>query len=183
VIGVLVSGEGTNLQAILEAGLAVRAVASSRRDARGLERAEAALVPAAAFELADFDSREERDAAMADWLEDHGVTLVACAGYMQLLTPSFLARFERIVNVHPSLLPAFPGTTPIEDALAAKATETGVTVHWVDEGVDTGPVIAQERVAIEEGDTPAVLRARLRAVEHRLYPQVLHELEEGLTKR
>jgi phosphoribosylglycinamide formyltransferase-1 len=176
VIGVLVSGEGTNLQAILEAGLAVRAVASSRRDARGLERAEAALVPAAAFELADFDSREERDAAMADWLEDHGVTLVACAGYMQLLTPSFLARFERIVNVHPSLLPAFPGTTPIEDALAAKATETGVTVHWVDEGVDSGPIIAQERVAIESGDTAASLRERLHAVEHRMYPEVLRAL-------
>jgi phosphoribosylglycinamide formyltransferase-1 len=178
VIGVLVSGEGTNLQAILDAGLAVRAVASSRRDARALERAEAALVPAAAFQLADFESREERDVAMADWLEEHGVTLVACAGYMHLLTPPFLARFDRIVNIHPSLLPAFPGTTPIEDTLAAGATETGVTVHWVDEGVDTGPVIAQERVAIEKGDTPALLRERLHAVEHRLYPQVLSELAE-----
>ena len=175
-IGVLVSGEGTNLQAILDAGLAVRAVASSRRDARALERAEAALIPAAAFELSDFESREERDVAMADWLEEHSVTLVACAGYMYLLTPAFLARFDRIVNIHPSLLPAFPGTTPIEDALAAKATETGVTVHWVDEGVDTGPVLAQERVAIEEGDRPAELRERLHAVEHRLYPEVLREL-------
>ena len=177
-IGVLVSGEGTNLQAILDAGLAVRAVASSRRDARALERAEAALVPAAAFQLADFESREERDVAMADWLEEHGVTLVACAGYMHLLTPAFLARFERIVNIHPSLLPSFPGTTPIEDTLAAGATETGVTVHWVDEGVDTGPVLAQERVAIEKGDRPAELRERLHAVEHRLYPQVLRELTE-----
>jgi phosphoribosylglycinamide formyltransferase 1 len=177
-IGVLVSGEGTNLLAIIEAGLEVRAVASSRRDARALERAEAALIPAAAFELSDFQSREERDAGMADWLEEHDVKLVACAGYMHLLTPAFLARFERIVNIHPSLLPAFPGTTPIEDALAAKAAETGVTVHWVDEGVDTGPVIAQERVAIENGDTPALLRERLQAVEHRLYPQVLSELAE-----
>ena len=115
---------------------------------------------------------------MADWLEEHGVKLVACAGYMHLLTPAFLARFDRIVNIHPSLLPAFPGTTPIEDALAARAAETGVTVHWVDEGVDTGPVIAQERVAIETGDTPAVLHERLQAVEHRLYPQVLSELVE-----
>jgi phosphoribosylglycinamide formyltransferase-1 len=178
VIGVLVSGEGTNLQAILDAGLDVRAVASSRRDARALERAEAALVPAAAFELADYESREERDLAMAEWLEGHDVTLVACAGYMHLLTPAFLARFERIVNIHPSLLPAFPGTTPIEDALAGEAAETGVTVHWVDEGVDTGPVIAQERVAIEKGDTAAVLRERLHTVEHRLYPQVLRELTE-----
>ncbi len=115
---------------------------------------------------------------MADWLEEHDVKLVACAGYMHLLTPAFLARFDRIVNIHPSLLPAFPGTMPIEDALAAKAAETGVTVHWVDEGVDTGPVIAQERVAIEKGDTPALLRERLQAVEHRLYPQVLNELVE-----
>ena len=175
-IGVLVSGEGTNLQAILDAGLAVRAVASSRRDARALERAEAALTPAAAFELSDFESREERDVAMADWLEERGVALVACAGYMHLLTPPFLARFERIVNIHPSLLPAHPGTTPIDDALASGAAETGVTVHWVDEGVDTGPIIAQERVAIEAGDTAPVLRERLHAVEHRLYPEVLREL-------
>jgi phosphoribosylglycinamide formyltransferase 1 len=176
VIGVLVSGEGTNLQAILDAGLEVRAVASSRRDARALERAEAALIPAAAFELADFGSREERDAAMAGWLDEHGVKLVACAGYMQLLTPAFLARFDRIVNIHPSLLPAFPGTTPIEDTLAAGAAETGVTVHWVDEGVDSGPIIAQERISIEHGDTAAELRERLHTVEHRLYPQVLRDL-------
>ena len=120
---------------------------------------------------------------MADWLEERGVTLVACAGYMHLLTPPFLARFERIVNIHPSLLPAYPGTTPIDDALASGAAETGVTVHWVDEGVDTGPIIAQERVAIEAGDTAPVLRERLHAVEHRLYPQVLRELGEGLAKQ
>jgi phosphoribosylglycinamide formyltransferase-1 len=177
VIGVLVSGEGTNLQAILDAGLAVSAVASSRGDARALDRARAVGVPAAAFEVADFDSRERRDLSMADWLEGHGVTLVACAGYMYLLTPAFLARFpRRIVNIHPALLPAFPGRTPIEDALASGAAETGVTVHWVDSGVDTGPVIAQERVEVIPGDTPATLRERLHAVEHRLYPRVLTEL-------
>ena len=176
-IGVLVSGEGTNLQAILDASLTVSAVASSRGDARGLDRARAAGVPAAAFELAGFDSREARDLAMADWLEERGVTLVACAGYMYLLTPAFLARFpRRIVNIHPALLPAFPGRTPIEDALASGAAETGVTVHWVDEGVDSGPIIAQERVAIDSGETAASLRERLHAVEHRLYPEVLREL-------
>jgi phosphoribosylglycinamide formyltransferase-1 len=179
VIGVLVSGEGTNLQAILDAGLAVNAVASSRRDAKALERARTAGVPAAAFELEEFASREARDLAMADWLEEHGVTLVACAGYMYLLTPAFLARFpQRIVNVHPALLPAFPGRTPIEDALASGAAETGVTVHWVDEGVDSGPIIAQERVTIASGETAASLRERLHAIEHRLYPQVLRELCE-----
>jgi phosphoribosylglycinamide formyltransferase 1 len=177
VIGVLVSGEGTNLQAILDAGLAVNAVASSRRDAKALERARTAGVPAAAFELEEFASREARDLAMADWLEEHGVTLVACAGYMYLLTPGFLARFpQRIVNVHPALLPAFPGRTPIEDALASGAAETGVTVHWVDEGVDSGPIIAQERVTIASGETAASLRERLHAIEHRLYPEVLREL-------
>jgi phosphoribosylglycinamide formyltransferase 1 len=177
VIGVLVSGEGTNLQALIDDELPVGAVASSRRDARALERAQAAGIPAAAFELQIFPSREERDLAMAEWLEEHGVTLVACAGYMQLLTPTFLARFpNRVVNIHPSLLPAFPGKTPIEDALAAEATETGVTVHWVDEGVDSGPVIAQERLAIEEGETAAALRERLHEIEYRLYPRVLREL-------
>ncbi len=176
-IGVLVSGEGTNLQAILDDGVPVAAVASSRRDARALERATAAGVAAASFELADYESREERDLAMAEWLEEHGVTLVACAGYMHLLTPAFLARFpQRIVNIHPALLPAFPGTTPISDALAAGATETGVSVHFVDEGVDTGPIIAQERVTIEPGEALDALRDRLQEIEHRLYPRVLREL-------
>ncbi len=178
-IGVLVSGEGTNLQAILDDGLPVVSVASSRRDALALERATAAGVPAASFELADYDSREERDLAMAEWLDEHGVTLVACAGYMQLLTPAFLVRFpQRIVNIHPALLPSFPGRTPIEDALAAGAAETGVTVHYVDESVDGGPIIAQERVGIDPGDDAASLRERLQVVEHRLYPHVLRELAE-----
>lgn len=178
-IGVLVSGEGTNLQAILDAGLTVNAVASSRRDAKALKRARTARIPAAAFELADFDSREERDVAMADWLEEHGVTLVACAGYMYLLTPPFLARFpQHVVNIHPALLPAFPGRTPIEDTLAAGAAETGVTVHFVDQGVDSGPIIAQERVTIAGGETAASLRERLYAIEHRLYPRVLRELSK-----
>ncbi len=176
-IGVLVSGEGTNLQALLDADLPVAAVASSTRGARALERAGAAGIPNHAFELGDYASREERDLAMADWLDDHGVTLVACAGYMHLLTAGFLARFpDAVVNIHPSLLPAFPGTTPIEDTLAAGAAETGVTVHWVDEGVDTGPVIAQERIEVLSDDTPATLRERLHDVEHRLYPRVLTEL-------
>ena len=176
-IGVLVSGEGTNLQALIDEDLPVVAVASSRHDARALERARASGIPAAGFELGDFESREERDLAMADWLAEHGVTLVACAGYMFLLTPPFLARFpRRIVNIHPALLPAFPGRTPIEDVLAAGAAETGVTVHYVDEGVDSGPVIAQERVPIEPDDDAASLRDRLQAVEHRLYPTVLRTL-------
>ena len=109
---------------------------------------------------------------MADWLTGCGVRLVVCAGYMHLLTPGFLNRFTAI-NVHPSLLPAFPGTTPIEDALAAGAAETGVTVHFVDEGVDTGAVIFQEPVPIQPGDTAAALRERIHAVEHRLLPEAV----------
>jgi phosphoribosylglycinamide formyltransferase-1 len=177
VIGVLVSGAGTNLQALLDDGLPVVAVASNNPGARALARAEAAGVETAAFPLEDSETREERDLAMADWLTDHGARLIACAGYMQLLTPAFLARFpDRVINIHPSLLPVFPGTHPIEDALAAGATETGVTVHYVDDGVDSGPIIAQERVAIVPGDTTATLHARIHVVEHRLLPRVLRDL-------
>jgi phosphoribosylglycinamide formyltransferase-1 len=180
VIGVLASGEGTNLQALVDSGLPVVAVASNHPEARALERAVAAGVPVAAFPLDDFESREERDTAMADWLIEHGVELVACAGYMHLLSTTFLARFpDQVVNIHPSLLPAFPGTQPIEDALAAGASETGVTVHIVDEGIDSGPIIAQRRLPIEPGDTAESLRARIHAIEHDLYPQVLRRLLEA----
>jgi phosphoribosylglycinamide formyltransferase-1 len=174
VIGVLASGNGTNLQALLDAGLPVVAVASSRKDARALDRARAAGVPAATFSLDCHPLREERDLLMATWLEEQGVELVVLAGYMQILTRPFLDRFpDRIVNVHPSLLPAFPGAHAIDDALAAGVETTGVTVHFVDEGVDTGPVIAQESVPVEPA---ATLEERIHAVEHRLLPSVVREL-------
>ena len=173
-IGVLVSGEGTNLQALIDAGLPVCAVASNRPGLRALERAERASLPAAAFELDAYPDRPTRDVAMAAWLENHGVELVVCAGYMHVLTTAFLDRFpERIVNVHPSLLPAFPGTRAIQDALAAGVERTGVTVHLVDEGVDTGPVLAQEEVTVSPAET---LEERIHAVEHRLLPRVVAEL-------
>jgi phosphoribosylglycinamide formyltransferase-1 len=172
VIGVLVSGTGTNLQALLDAGLPVSAVASNTAGVQALERAGRSVVPAAVFLEEDYADRTARDAAMADWLAEHGVRTVVCAGYMQLLTPGFLARFP-CINVHPSLLPAFPGLDAVGQALAAGAEETGVTVHFVDEGVDTGPVIAQERVAIAPGDTAETLYARIREVEHRLLPEAV----------
>jgi phosphoribosylglycinamide formyltransferase-1 len=176
VIGVLVSGRGTNLQALLDAGLPVVAVASNRRDAPALERARAAGVPAAAFSLDCHADRAERDLVMATWLEEHGVELVVLAGYMHLLTKLFLDRFPgRVVNVHPSLLPEFPGAHAIEDALAAGVAETGVTVHLVDEGLDTGPILAQEAVPIAPRKT---LEERIHAVEHRLYPAVVRGLLE-----
>jgi len=129
-IGVLVSGAGTNLQALLDAGLPVRAVASNKRDAPALDRVP--HLPTAAFELAEFDSRAERDESMAQWLLSQSVELVVLAGYMHLLTPGFLAHFpERVINVHPSLLPDFPGAHAVADQLAAGVVEAGVTVHVV----------------------------------------------------
>jgi phosphoribosylglycinamide formyltransferase-1 len=179
VIGVLVSGEGTNLQALIDAQLPVVAVASNKAGVRAIARAERAGIATEAFVLGDYASREQRDTAMADWLAGHGVELVVCAGYMHLLTTLFLERFpERIVNVHPALLPRFPGTEPIRDALAAGVAETGATVHYVDEGVDTGPVIRQERVPVLPGDTVESVRARVQAVEHRLLPEVVRQLCE-----
>jgi phosphoribosylglycinamide formyltransferase-1 len=174
VIGVLVSGRGTNLQALIAAGLPVVAVASDKRDAPALQRARDAGIPTATFGLDCHESREERDLVMATWLEEHGVELVVLAGYMQILRTAFLERFPgRIVNVHPSLLPAFPGLRAIADALEAGVDTTGVTVHFVDEGVDTGPVIRQEEVPVEPRDT---LEDRIHAVEHRLLPSVVREL-------
>ena len=173
-IGVLVSGNGSNLQALLDQGLPVAAVASNRNDAYALVRARTAGVPAAAFSLDCHADREERDLVMATWLEEHGVDLVVLAGYMHLLTKPFLERFpERIVNVHPSLLPAFPGARAIEDALEADVEETGVTIHLVDEGLDTGPVLAQEALPLEPRDT---LEERIHAVEHRLLPTVVRAM-------
>jgi len=174
VIGVLVSGNGTNLQALIDSGLPVAAVASSQNDAYALERARSAGVPTATFSLDCHTSREERDLVMATWLEEHGVELVVLAGFMQLLTPAFLARFQdRVVNVHPSLLPDFPGTRAIEEALEAGVDTTGVTVHYVDEGVDTGPVIRQQPVPVEPRES---LEERIHAVEHELLPAVVREL-------
>jgi phosphoribosylglycinamide formyltransferase-1 len=176
-IGVLVSGEGTNLQALLDAGLPVGAVASNRPGVRALERAEAAGVATAVFALEEFPDRAARDAAMADWLESHGVDLVVCAGYMHLLTEPFLERYAgRIVNTHSARLPDFPGAHPIEDALAAGVDETAATVHYVDEGVDSGAVIAAEPVPVYPDDTVETLRARVQEVEHRLLPRVVEEL-------
>jgi len=175
-IGVLVSGQGTNLQALVDAGLQIAAVASNRAGAPALARAEAAGIPSRVFELDDYPDRDVRDRELADWLQLRGVDLVVLAGYMHLLTASFLERFpDRIVNVHPSLLPAFPGARAIDDALEAGVETTGVTVHYVDDGLDTGDVIRQEPVAVEPRDT---LLQRIHAVEHRILPEVVRQLCE-----
>ncbi|HLB18980.1 MAG TPA: phosphoribosylglycinamide formyltransferase [Gaiellaceae bacterium] len=173
-IGVLASGEGSNLQALIDAGLPIAAVASNRTDAGALARAEAAGIPNRVFEQDAYPDRAARDRELADWLQLRGVDFVVLAGYMHLLTPVFLDRFrDRIVNVHPSLLPQFPGGRAIADALAAGVELTGVTVHFVDEGLDTGAVIRQEPVAVEPR---ATLIERIHAVEHRILPEVVREL-------
>ena len=152
-IVVLASGTGTNLQAILDSlhgrdGIEVVGVGSDRPDARALKRAAAAGVQTAVFPRAEHPDRDARDAAMADWIEGLGADLIALAGYMQLLSESFVARFRnRVVNIHPALLPSFPGLDAIGQALAAGAEVTGVTVHFVDEGGDTRPGFAPREVA------------------------------------
>jgi phosphoribosylglycinamide formyltransferase-1 len=173
-IGVLVSGEGTNLQSLIDAGLPIAAVASNRGDVGALARADEAAIPNRVFDLDAYSDRATRDRELADWLQLRGVDLVVLAGYMHLLTPAFLDRFrDRIVNVHPSLLPQFPGARAIADALAAGVDTTGVTVHYVDEGLDSGAVIRQEPVAVEPR---ATLIERIHAVEHRILPEVVREL-------
>jgi phosphoribosylglycinamide formyltransferase-1 len=173
-IGVLVSGTGTNLQALIDAELPVRAVASNKQSAPALARVP--NLPTASFELRDFESREERDATMGEWLLAQGVEVVVLAGYMHLLTPRFLELFpQRVLNVHPSLLPDFPGAHAVADQLAAGVHEAGATVHVVDEGVDSGTILLQERVPVLTGDTEESLHARIKEVEHRLLPLAVEE--------
>lgn len=185
-LGVLVSGSGTNLQSIIERlhngpqDIEVAVVISDKAGAYGLKRAERAGIPTAVLRSEDFPERVEQDWAVADELERHGVDLVVLAGYMRVVTPAFLDRFPyKVVNLHPSLLPAFPGSSAITDALDSGVRITGVTVHLVDEGVDTGPVILQEAVDIEYNDTVESLAARIHEVEHRLLPRAIELIAAG----
>jgi phosphoribosylglycinamide formyltransferase-1 len=185
---VLASGSGTNLQAILDRlhgrdGVAVVGVGSDVPGARALERAAEAGVESATFAAADYADREARDAAIGDWCERLGADLVVLAGYMQLLSAAFVARFrDRVVNVHPALLPAFPGLDAIGQALAAGVETTGVTVHFVDEGVDTGPPILQREVAVPPGGDREQLERVVHAVEHEVYPEAISMIARGLVR-
>jgi len=184
-VGVLASGEGSNLQAILErvhgrGGVEVVAVGSDKPGARALGRARACGVPARAFPSAEHTDRRARDLAMAAWLAEHGVELVVLAGYMQLLDPAFLARFpQRVINVHPALLPAFPGIRSVERAVEHGVKVFGVTVHFVDEGVDTGPIIAQRALELPDAADAESVRAALRPLEHELLPEVVRLIAAG----
>jgi phosphoribosylglycinamide formyltransferase-1 len=187
-VGVLASGEGTNLQALLETvhGREVRvvAVASDQPSARALERAQAAGIATRVFLRSDYGERAARDAAIADWLEAEGVELVVLAGYMAILDASFIARFpDRILNVHPSLLPAFPGVRAIEQALDYGVKVFGVTVHLVDEGVDTGPIVLQRAVEARDVHDPGDVHARLQPIEHELLPRAVALIAAGRVRR
>jgi phosphoribosylglycinamide formyltransferase-1 len=186
-VGVLASGEGTNLQALLDRvhGREARIVAmgSDQPGARALSRAAAAGVPTAVFPRGDYADRAARDAAMASWLAESGVELVVLAGYMQLLSPGFLAAFpQRVVNVHPALLPAFPGLHAVEQALAYGVKVFGVTVHFVDEGVDTGPIILQRAVELPAATAADEVHVALRPLEHDLLTEAVRLLARGAVR-
>jgi len=184
-IVILASGNGSNLQAILDRlhgreGIEVVGVGSDKPAARALERARAAGVETAIFPHDEYADRAARDVAIGDWIEASGADLVALAGYMQLLSAEFVARFRgRIVNVHPALLPSFPGLDAIGQALEAGVAVTGVSVHFVDEGVDTGPVIAQRQVPVPTDRDRAKLEQAIHATEHELYPEAIRMIAAG----
>lgn len=183
-IGVLLSGSGTNLQAIIDAaadGLPVEIVKviSSRPDAYGIERAKAAGIPVTALNRSVYENREAADQQIVDELQAAGAEYVIMAGYMRMVTPVMLNAFsDRVVNLHPALLPSFKGAHAIDDAFNAGVKVTGVTVHFANEEYDKGPIIAQEPVAVAEDDTLDSLEAKIHAVEHVLYPKVLRLLAE-----
>jgi phosphoribosylglycinamide formyltransferase-1 len=184
-VAVLASGAGSNLQALLDKvhgrdGISVVAVASDRRVAPALDRARARGVPVAVFEASDYGSRDERDDAMADWLDERSTELVVLAGYMQILSADFLSRFpSRVINVHPALLPAFPGLHAVEQAVAYGVTVFGVTVHFVDDGVDAGPVILQQAVEIPNAGSAEEVLERLHPLEHELLPDSVRLIAAG----
>jgi phosphoribosylglycinamide formyltransferase-1 len=177
-IAVLVSGTGTNLQALIDSvhgkEAEIVAVASSVADVPALERAREHAIPAQVFARSDYPDRTARDAALAEWLSGCGTRLVVLAGYMELLGDAFLASFPNaVINVHPSLLPAFPGMHPIQDALDYGVKVFGVTVHFVDGGVDTGAVILQASVSLEDAETAEQVLAAIRPLEHELLPRAV----------
>jgi phosphoribosylglycinamide formyltransferase 1 len=182
---VLASGGGTNLQAIIDQlhgrqGIEVAGVASDKPDASALRRAREAGIETAVFATSEYSDRETRDAALGDWIEERGADLVVGAGYMQLLSRSFVARFRnRIINVHPALLPSFPGLDAVQQAIDHGSKVTGVTVHFVDEGVDSGPIILQRAVPIPPDRQWQSLEDEIHATEHALLPEAIKLIAQG----
>lgn len=184
-VGVLASGGGTNLQAILDSvhgrgGIEVVAVGSDKPGAMALERAARAEIATGVFPAGDYEGREARDLVMADWLDERRVELLVLAGYMQLLSAAFIGRFAgRVINVHPALLPSFPGLDAIGQALAHGVRITGVTVHYVDEGVDSGPILLQRPVPVPPDRDRGSLEAAIHATEHALLPTAIELIAAG----
>lgn len=182
-LAIFASGNGSNFQAIAEAvksgeiDAEITLLFSDKKDAYVVQRAKALQIPVIAFSPKDFDSKAMYEAEILHLLEEEQIDLVVLAGYMRIIGPTLLEVFSnRMVNIHPSLLPNFPGLNGIKDAFCAKVAETGVTIHYVDDGVDTGPIIAQEKVMIEGNDTLASLEEKIHNVEHKLFPSILAKL-------
>jgi phosphoribosylglycinamide formyltransferase-1 len=188
-VAVLASGSGTNLQALLDTvhrrdGVQIVAVASDKPDAPALRRAAEAGVPSAVFPRSDYPDRVARDRAIADWLVSLGAELVVLAGYMQLVSGEFLSRFQgAVINVHPALLPAFPGLAAVQQALDYGVKVFGVTVHFVDDGVDTGPVILQRALELADAHDPGEVQAQLQPIEHQLLPEAVRLIAAGAVGR
>jgi phosphoribosylglycinamide formyltransferase-1 len=187
-IAVLASGTGTNLQAILDRlhgrdGIEVRCVVSNKPEARALERARGAEVETAVFPSEDHPDRAARDAAIGDLLVEREIDLIVLAGYMELLSPEFVRRFRnRIVNVHPALLPAFPGLDAVGQALEHGVRVAGVTVHFVDEGVDSGPIILQQAIEVPYTRDRSQLEEEIHRVEHELLPRAIRLIAAGAVR-
>ncbi len=185
-IVVLISGQGSNLQAIMDAiargdlPATLRAVISNRADAPGLKRAARAGIPAETLSHRDFPDRQAYDRALRALIDRYHPDLVVLAGFMRILTPAFVAHYAgRLLNIHPSLLPAFTGLNTHQRALEAGMAEHGTSVHFVTADLDAGPVIAQARIPVRPGDTPQTLAARVKPLEHRLYPLVIRWFAQG----
>ena len=182
-IAVLASGSGTNLQALIDVPIVrshIALVVSDNPEARSLRRAESAGIPTVVLTWGEFGGRESFSAGLADAVERSGAKGVVLAGFMRILAPVFLDRFpDRVLNIHPSLLPAFPGTHAVQNALDDGVSTTGLTVHFVDEKVDHGPIIEQVAVPVEPGDTVEKLHARIQVEEHRVYPRVVEAFVSG----
>lgn len=185
-IAVLLSGSGTNLQAIIDAIAAgtlnarIVHVVSSRPDAYGIERAQAAGIPVTVLNRDEYADREAADARIVETLQAAGAEYVVMAGYMRMVTPVMLNAFpDRVLNLHPALLPSFKGAHAIQDAFEAGVKVTGVTVHFANEEYDKGPIVAQCAVPVREGDTLDALEERIHGVEHELYPEVLRWIAAG----
>ena len=185
-IVVLASGSGTNLQAILnqlhggDEGIVVVGVASDNADAGALDRARRADVETEVFPSSEYDDRDARDRALGDWIEERNADLVVLAGYMQLLSPEFVGRFRnRVINVHPALLPSFPGIDAVQQAIDHGSKITGVTVHFVDEGMDSGPIIMQRPVPVAASREWDETEKAIHATEHELLPETIRLLAAG----